>query len=374
MAEYTGELKKTPLAAVHESLGAKMVPFAGFLMPVRYSSILDEHRVVREKVGIFDVSHMGEILISGRPAREFVNTVITNDCSKLDPGGVQYTVMCRPNGTIVDDLLVSVIEEDKFLLVVNAANREKDFEHIQSHRISKAQVEDISDAYALLAVQGPFAREVLEACPIFVPVRQKLNSIPYYRHFCFSYNGANIIVSRTGYTGELGFEVFVPPEMAPAFWDAITSAGKPFGIAPAGLAARDTLRFEASFCLYGRELDDKTTPYQAGLGWTVKIRKPYFVGKEALKEEKKLGPTKTLIGLELAGRSIGRQGYAVSAGNKVVGNVTSGSFSPTLKKSLCMAFVETKEAKKGDRFEVEIRGKRVEARRTPLPFYKSRAK
>ena len=374
MATDNENLKQTPLTPVHESLGARMVPFAGFRMPVSYSSILGEHRAVREQAGLFDVSHMGEIMITGPEVRNFLNRIVTNNCSKIEPGCVQYTVMCRENGTVVDDLLISVIAPSKVMLVVNAVNREKDFEHILAYCEPDIQIEDVSENYSLLAVQGPRSREVLTSCPVFAPVSEQLSAVQYYRFFSFDHDGSEITVSRTGYTGELGFEVFVPPAIASSVWMAILEAGQPFGLVPVGLAARDTLRFEPSFCLYGQEMDDDTSPLQAGLGWVVKLTKEWFVGKQALVEEKKNGSPKTLIGLEIEGRVIARQGFEVTAESQPVGRVTSGSFAPTLKKSCCMAFIKTEALENTDRFAVEVRGKPVTARRVPLPFYKSRAR
>lgn len=373
MDNFETELKKTPLAEEHEAVSAKMVPFAGYWMPVSYGSILAEHQAVREKAGLFDVSHMGEIRVSGPSATEYINKLITNDCSKMSTGGVQYTVMCREDGTAVDDLLVCKMAEAKYLLVVNAANTDKDFEHMVSLDATDTRIENVSEDYALLAVQGPMSRKVLSSCPLFASVKQQLEEISYYHFFSFSHESADIIVSRTGYTGELGFEVFTPPSLASKFWRSILEAGEPYGISPVGLAARDTLRFEASFCLYGQELDDRTTPLQAGLGWIVKLSKERFIGKESLAREKQKGPNKVLIGLELEGRAIARQGFPVMVGERIAGRVTSGNFSPTLKKSLCMAFIESRE-KTTDHFNVEVRERRIEARRCSLPFYKSRAK
>jgi aminomethyltransferase len=368
------DIKKTPLSQIHESLGAKMVEFAGFLMPVSYGSILEEHRAVRERVGIFDVSHMGEFLVTGPRAREFVNEVITNDCSKLAEGALQYSVMCREDGTTVDDLLVFVLGEDRLLMVVNAANIAKDFEHVLTFDRRGVSVENASDAYALLAVQGPMTREVLKACPIFRSVRAQIDEIPYYKGFSFEHGGDEVLVTRTGYTGEIGFEIFLPSKHAPVFWERIVEAGSPHGILPVGLGARDTLRFEASYCLYGHELDDETSPLEAGLGWVVKLNKPSFRGIEALRREKEAGSRRTLVGLELEGRNIARPGYRVVRDGVNVGKVTSGAFSPTLEKSLCMASVAggAKGEKAG--YTVIVREKEVPAGVTPLPFYKSRAK
>lgn len=368
------ETKKTPLSSIHQSLGAKMVEFAGYLMPVSYGSILDEHRAVRERAGIFDVSHMGEFLITGRQARDFVNEVITNDCSKLAPGTLQYSVMCRENGTTVDDLLVFVLGDERVMMVVNAANIGKDFEHVSSFDQHGVRIENASDSYALLAVQGPMTREILKACPIFRGVQAQIDETPYYKGFSFEYEGDEVLVSRTGYTGEIGFEIFIPPKHAPAFWERIVEAGSPHGMLPIGLGARDTLRFEASYCLYGHELDDSTSPLEAGLGWVVKLAKPSFRGIEALRREKEAGSPKALIGLELEGKNIARPGYRVIKNGADVGKVTSGAFSPTLQKSLCMASIDRKAKDGTTEHEVAVREKKVPAGVTPLPFYKGHAK
>jgi aminomethyltransferase len=351
-----------------------MVEFAGFMMPVSYGSIIDEHRTVRERVGLFDVSHMGEFLVLGRGAKGLVNEIITNDCSKLEAGGLQYSAMCREDGTTVDDLLVYVLGDDRVLLVVNASNIEKDLRHVTSFPAEGARVEDRSDDYALLAVQGPMARDVLKACSLFDEVHGELDRCPYYRGFTFAHDGDDVLVSRTGYTGELGFEVFVPPGRAVRFWEAIMSAGSPFGIAPVGLGARDTLRFEASYCLYGHELDDETSPLEAGLGWVVKLNKNSFRGIHALRREKETGPRRMLVGLELEGRNIARPGYRILSDGKDVGKVTSGAFSPTMGKNLCMALIERRAREENASLTVVVRDKKVAASITPIPFYKSRAK
>jgi len=364
--------QKTPLYEIHRSLGAKIVDFAGFSMPVAYGSIIDEHQAVRERVGLFDVSHMGEFLITGGDAKEFVNGIITNDCSALSPGALQYSVMCRENGTVVDDLLVFVLAEDRVMLVVNASNIEKDFAHVTGFSREGVTVTNVSDEYALIAVQGPRSKEVLVACDFFSGVTDQIDQLPYYYGLSYEYRGEEVLVSRTGYTGELGFEVFVPAHLAETLWIDLTVAGKPHGVAPVGLGARDTLRFEASYCLYGHELDDDTSPLESGLGWVVKLKKENFRGLEALRSEKAQGPKRKLIGLELEGRKIGRQNYSVVDGNDEIGAVTSGTFSPTLQKSLCMALVE-RSATDGT-LGVKIRGKVAQARLTQLPFYKSRAK
>ena len=374
MSDAVSDTKKTPLTFIHQSLGAKMVEFAGFLMPVSYGSILDEHRAVRERAGIFDVSHMGEFLVTGPRAREFVNEVITNDCSKLAPGALQYSVMCREDGTTVDDLLVFVLGEERVLLVVNAANIDKDFDHVCTFDKHGVKVENVSDSWALLAVQGPMTREILKACPIFRSVKAQLDETAYYKGFSFAYEGDEVLVSRTGYTGELGFEIFIPPPHAPVFWERIVEAGSSHGIIPIGLGARDTLRFEASYCLYGHELDDTTSPLEVGLNWAVKLNKPSFRGIEALRREKEAGSPRTLVGLDLEGRNIARPGYRVIKDGADAGKVTSGAFSPTLQKSLCMALIDRGAKDASTEYKIVIREKQAAAGVTALPFYKSRAK
>ncbi|MGD8412956.1 MAG: glycine cleavage system aminomethyltransferase GcvT [Candidatus Latescibacterota bacterium] len=369
-------LKKTPLFEAHIALGARMVPFAGFEMPVSYSGIIEEHTAVRERAGIFDVSHMGEFVVSGPAAFEYLDRLVTNNCSKLPVDGVLYTVMCRENGTVVDDLLVSRLAADRAMVVVNAANIDKDFRHMASMLPSEGVVlENKSDEYALLAVQGPVSRELLGSTRTFEPVKDRLGDIAYYSCFRFTLGDDEIIVSRTGYTGELGFEIFLPSGRARDVWEDIMSAGTAFGLSPVGLAARDTLRFEASFCLYGNELDDETTPLEAGLKWVVKFKKPGgFVGKDALLAERDSGPRKKLVGMELEGKNIARHGYAVMSGDEMVGRVTSGTFSPTLSKSLCMAYVDTDRLNDDSEYQIQIRKKMAGAKITPLPFYASRAR
>ncbi|UCG52364.1 MAG: glycine cleavage system aminomethyltransferase GcvT [Candidatus Latescibacterota bacterium] len=367
-------VKVTPLTDLHRASGAKMVEFAGYLMPVSYGSILAEHRAVREQVGIFDVSHMGEFVIRGKGARRLVNDIITNDCSRLAEGALQYSVMCREDGTVVDDLLVYVVRDDQVLLVVNASNIEKDLEHVLTFDRNGADVENVSDECALLAVQGPRCRDVLTSCPLFDDVREQVERTAYYHGFSFTHGGSEILVSRTGYTGELGFEILVPSNLAVEFWEAITQAGRDYGLVPVGLGARDTLRFEASFCLFGHELNDDTSPLEVGLGWVVKLNKERFRGIETLRQEKKNGPKRALVGFELEGRNIARQGYTVLKDGVEIGKVTSGAFSPTMKKSLCMALIERSAKGTEGVYEIAIRGKTATARLTPLPFYRSRAK
>lgn len=367
-------LKKTPLHAIHESLGAKMVDFAGFSMPVAYGSIIEEHMTVRTRAGIFDVSHMGEFLVTGAGALGFVNEIVTNDCSRLTPGRLQYTVMCREDGTTVDDLLVFVLAPDRVVLVVNASNIDKDFTHVGTFERRGVEVANVSDEYALIAVQGPLTREVLGACPLFESVAAAIADLPYYRGVEFEYDGSKLLISRTGYTGELGFEIFMPNALAETVWSGITKAGKAHGIAPIGLGARDTLRFEASLCLYGHELDDHTTPLEAGLNWLVKLKKESFCGLDALRRENEQGSKRTLVGFELGDRAIARQGYEIQSGESVVGKVTSGAFAPALGKSLCMGLIDSAANENDAPFHITIRNKSVPAARTPIPFYASRAR
>ena len=369
------DLKKTPLHEVHRALGARMVSFAGFEMPVSYSGIIEEHKAVRERVGIFDVSHMGEFIVSGPRAYEFLDRAVTNDCSKLPADGVLYTVMCRDDGTAVDDLLVSRIADDRALVVVNAANIDKDYRHMEALLPADGvTLENRSDDYGLLAVQGPRARDLLQACETFAPARDQLAEVGYYRYFRVDTAGGEIIVSRTGYTGELGFEIFVPAGSTAALWKELTRHGADYGLSPVGLAARDTLRFEAAFCLYGNELDDETTPLEAGLKWVVKFNKQGgFIGKEALAAARESGLKKKLVGLELEGRNIARRDYPVMFGDEVVGRVTSGSFSPSLGKSLCLAYIDA-DRSDAQEYTIQIRKKQVGARVTPLPFFASRAR
>jgi aminomethyltransferase len=365
-------LKRTPLYDAHVAAGARMVPFAGFEMPVSYAGVIEEHTTVRERVGLFDVSHMGEFVVSGPDTWAYLDRVVTNDCSKLPADGVLYTVMCRENGTVVDDLLVTKIAPDRALVVVNASNIDKDFAHMKALLGGRVGLENASDDWALIAVQGPGAYDLVKTTPTLAPVRDEVDGVGYYRWRSFVSGGERFIVSRTGYTGERGFEIFAPPARARALWDELLVSGATLGVAPAGLGARDTLRFEASLCLYGHELDDETTPLEAGLHWLVKFGKPAFVGRDALAREKERGSRKKLLGFELEGRSIARQGYAVMRGQSVVGRVTSGTWSPTLKKSLCMAYVDADSVE--DELAIQVRTHAVAARRVPIPFYPSRAR
>lgn len=369
--------RRTPLYEAHLAAGAKMVPFAGFDMPVSYSGLIEEHTAVRERVGLFDVSHMGEFIVSGPDTFKYLDQVVTNDCSKLPDDGILYTVMCREDGTAVDDLLVSKLADDRALIVVNASNIDKDWDHMKwaasTFPRNRLELHNASDEWALIAVQGPRTRDLLKVVPMLSPIRDQIDGVAYYRWRAFDAGGHQIIASRTGYTGELGFEIFVTPSKARELWDQLLEHGKQFGVAPAGLGARDTLRFEASLCLYGHELDDETTPLEAGLNWLVKLAKSDFIGRDALAREKEKGLRKKLIGFELDGRNIARQGYAIMRGDAMVGKVTSGTYGPTLKKSLCLAYVDGDSADATD-LTVQIRAHNVPANRVSIPFYPSKAR
>ncbi len=352
-------LQRTPLYDEHRALGARLVPFAGYEMPVQYEGITVEHEAVRNHAGLFDVSHMGEVVFRGPQAEEAVQRLVTRDVSRLDVGQAGYAAVCLPNGGTVDDVLVYRRPED-FLVVVNASNREKDLDHFGSHTGDlDVEIVDESDDWALLALQGPDAEGILQNF-----TDADLSALRYYRYETGEVGGYYAFVSRTGYTGEDGFELYVRPDDASAIWRRIVEAGA----IPAGLGARDTLRLEAGMCLYGNELDLETTPLEAGIGFAVHLDKEQgFVGREALKKEKDEGLRKKLIGFEVEGRGIARHDYPVKAGGETVGKVTSGTRSPTLGKAIGLALVSPRVE---DQFEVEVRGKAVGARAVPLPFYK----
>lgn len=360
-------LKRTPLFPCHVESGGRLVPFAGWEMSVQFKGVLEEHRAVRERVGLFDVSHMGEIEVTGTRSVELLQSVTCNDVRKLTPGRIHYTGLMTPRGTFVDDLLVHKLSEERFLLVVNAANRAKDYAYLcePAEDLDGVEVLDRSDEYAQIAIQGPQAEQVLQR---LTPV--SLAEIRYYRFVEGEVHGAAALIARTGYTAEDGFEVYLAPEDAPDLWRALLEAGKPEEIQPCGLAVRDLLRFEGSMPLYGNEIDDATTPYEAGLGWIVKLDKGPFRGRERLLKQHAEGVTRRLVGFELVGRGIARHGYPLWAGGSQVGSVTSGSHSPSLGKALGMGYVPVELAELGTELEIEIRGQRVAAVVVPTPFYK----
>lgn len=358
-------LKRTPLYEKHVAAGAKMVPFAGWEMPVQYTGVLDEHRAVREAVGLFDVSHMGEVIVRGPDAEAYLQRMTPNDVAQLTPGRAQYSGLLTENGTYIDDLLVYRLAPAQFLVVVNAANSEKDFAWMESHRDGSVEIENASDQYALLALQGPRAASVLSSL-----VDPAVLELKYYRFTRGVVGDEAALISRTGYTGEDGFELYVAPDVAPQIWDQLVEAGIPQGLNLAGLGARDTLRLEAGMALYGHEIDDTTTPLEAGLEWVVKLEGDDFIGRGALLEQKRAGISRKLVGFELVDRGIAREGCRVIAAGREVGKVTSGSFSPTLQKSVGMAYVPLELVEPGCEVEIEVRGKLRAARIVALPFYR----
>jgi len=357
-------LQKTPLNAVHRALGARMVDFGGWDMPVEYSGIIDEHLAVRNAVGLFDVSHMGEIEVRGPQAFDLVDGLTPNAVARLENGQAHYSALLYPNGTFVDDILVHRMGPEHYFLCVNASNQRKDFEWIESRNHFDAEAEFASEKYAQLAIQGPRAIETLGKL-----TATDLDAIGYYWFERGQVLDVPAIIARTGYTGEDGFEIYVAPEEGARLWNAILEAGEEFGIKPCGLGARNTLRLEAAMSLYGHEIDDTITPYEARLGWIVKLKKGEFVGRDALVEQKEKGLTRRLGGLEMTGRGIGRDGYRVFDGDRDIGWVTSGSPGPSVGKSIALAMLSIDKGEPGTEVEVEIRGRRVGACVTPTPFY-----
>jgi aminomethyltransferase len=360
-------LKKTPLNARHRASGARMVPFAGWDMPVEYSGVTDEHLAVRTRAGVFDVSHMGEIEIGGKDALAAVQLISSNDASRLQVGQAHYAALTTPDGTFVDDMLVYRMAPSHFMVVVNASNIEKDYSWIaaQIGTVGQAAAVDASSRYALIAIQGPASREVLQQLTGI-----DLASIKYYWFSHGEVANARATVSRTGYTGEDGYEIFVPPNMADRVWQALLEAGRPADVIPCGLAARDTLRLEAAMRLYGNDIDETTTVLEADLGWVVGWSKPSFIGHERLREQKEQGVTRRLVGFEMVDRGIARHGHRVVRHDNPVGVVTSGTQTPFLKKAIGMAYVPTDMTAPGTQLQIDIRGRLGRAQVVPLPFYK----
>ena len=360
-------LKRTPLYECHIEAKARIVPFAGYEMPVQYAGVIEEHRAVRTGVGLFDVSHMGEIEVTGKRALDFVQFVTCNDASKLVVGRAQYSGLMTPRGTFVDDLLVHKMSDEHYFLVVNAANKDKDYAYLcaQAAAFDWVEVRDRSADYAQIAVQGPKALPTVQKL-----TATKLDEIKYYRFVEGAVDGAKSIIARTGYTGEDGFEVYLAPGDAPRIWRKLLAAGAEFGIIPTGLGARDTLRFEACMPLYGNDIDDTTTPFEAGLAWIVKLEKGGFLGRDPLLHQQAEGIRRKLVGFEMSGRGIARHGYPIWAGGKEVGAVTSGTHSPTLGKALGMGYVPVALSDVGSQFEVEIRDQKVAAQVIEMPFYR----
>jgi len=359
-----GTLKKTPLHAKHRAHGARMVEFGGWDMPVEYTGIVDEHT----RAGLFDVSHMGEIEIAGGDALRAVQHITSNDASRLAVNQIQYSALTTPQGTFVDDVLTYRVADDHFMLVVNASNIVKDFHWIAEH-IKEAGGDVVavnaSSRYALMALQGPAAAGVLQAL-----TGVDLSAMKYYWFGTGEVAGVRVTISRTGYTGEDGFEVFAPPSAAERVWDAILQSGKGAGVIPAGLGARDTLRLEAAMRLYGNDMDDTTTVVEADLNWIVGWKKDEFLGHEVLKRQKADGAPRKLVGFEMLERAIGRHGYDVYIDNDKAGAVTSGTQTPFLKKAIGMAYVPSDRTAPGTEFEIDIRGRRVKAAVVQMPFYK----
>ena len=344
-----------------------MVEFGGWDMPVEYSGIADEHNAVRTRAGLFDVSHMGELEIAGRDALQAVQHITSNDAAKLSIGQIQYSALTTPQGTFVDDVLVYKLADEHFMLVVNASNIIKDFNWITEHVASfeDAIAVNTSSRYALLALQGPAAADVLQTL-----TGVNLAPIKYYWFMTGEVANVRCTISRTGYTGEDGFEVFVPPASADRVWTAILDSGRGAGVIPAGLGARDTLRLEASMRLYGNDMDESTTVVEADLGWIVGWKKPEFLGRDVLQHQKADGARRKLVGFEMLDRAIGRHGYDVYVDGAHAGTVTSGTQTPFLKKAIGMAYVPSDRTAPGTEFEIDIRGRRAKARVVPMPFYK----
>ncbi len=362
------ELLRTPLHDVHVRLGSKLVPFAGFEMPVLYRSMLDEHRAVRERAGLFDVSHMGEIVLRGPDALRAVQRLVTNDLASCAVGQAMYAAVCNERGGIVDDVVVYRRAPDDFLVCVNASNREKDFRWFaeRTKDLRSLELRDEGGDWAQLALQGPRAQAILSRL-----TKLDLASIGSYRFAQGEVAGRSALVARTGYTGEDGFEIFCAPKDAVPVWDALMEAGAPDGLTPCGLGARDSLRTEMKYCLYGNDIDDETTPLEAGLGWIVKLGKGEpFIGAEALRAEKAAGLPRKLVGFRLLEKGIPRHGYPVLVDGKRVSEVRSGTLSPTLDLPIGMAYLPADRAELGSRFAVEIRGRAVPAEVVPTPFYK----
>ena len=362
-----GTLKKTPLNARHRALGARMVDFGGWDMPVEYAGLADEHLAVRTRAGLFDVSHMGQIELAGRDALAAVQHITSNDASRLARNQAQYSALTTPDGTFVDDVLTYKLNDEHFMLVVNASNIVKDFAWITK---SVADLGDVvavntSSRYALLAIQGPAALGILQTL-----TGVNLSEIKYYWFTTGEIAAVRGTISRTGYTGEDGFEVFVPPASAERVWDALLNAGRADGLIPAGLGARDTLRLEAGMRLYGNDMDESTTVLEADLGWIVGWKKASFIGAEALRRQKAEGVQRKLVGFEVLDRGIARHGYEVYVDGQQAGHVTSGTQTPHLKKAIGMAYLPASHTAPGNEFEIDLRGRRLRARVVPMPFYK----
>ncbi|GAA0875560.1 glycine cleavage system aminomethyltransferase GcvT [Wandonia haliotis] len=359
-------MKNTALTSVHTELGAKMVPFAGFNMPVQYEGVNVEHETVRNGIGVFDVSHMGEFLLTGPKALDLLQKVCSNDASTLTISKAQYSCLPNDKGGIVDDLIIYKIKEEQYLLVVNASNIEKDWNWISSHNSDGVEMRNLSDDYSLLAIQGPKAVEAMQSL-----TSVDLSAIKYYHFEVADFAGIeHVIISATGYTGSGGFEIYCKNSEVKQIWDKVFEAGKEFGIKPIGLAARDTLRLEMGFCLYGNDIDDTTSPLEAGLGWITKFNKD-FVNSENLKKQKEEGISQKLVGFEMVDKGIPRHDYEIAdESGTVIGKVTSGTMSPSLKKAIGLGYVPVEKSTEGTEIYIVVRGKLVKAQVVKPPFYK----
>ncbi|MBI5471086.1 MAG: glycine cleavage system aminomethyltransferase GcvT [Ignavibacteriae bacterium] len=360
-------LKRTAFYDMHVALNAKIVEFAGFEMPIQYSGIIDEHKRVRETVGVFDVSHMGEVGVRGKDALAFLQKITVNDVAKLSRGRVQYSAMCYEDGGIVDDLLVYCLGENHYMLVINASNIDKDFAWMQKNCLGDVTLKNQSDEISLLAIQGQKSLATLQQL-----TDVDLSKIEYYHFVEGKLAGVDMIISRTGYTGELGFEIYFAPDVATGtkIWNAVMEAGKKFDIGPIGLGARDTLRLEMGFCLYGNDIDQTTHPLEAGLGWITKLDKGEFNGKSVMTNAKAEGLKRKLVGFTLAEKAFPRHGYAIHSNGNKIGDVTSGTFSPILDQGIGMGYVPLNMSKPGTEIAVMIRNKETPATVTALPFIK----
>lgn len=362
-------IRKTPLFSRHVKLGGSMVNFNGWEMPIQYEGILAEHDAVRKSVGIFDISHMGTVDVTGMDALEFVQRVITNDATRLIDGKALYSPVCNPSGGIVDDVLVYRLEEKHYRFVINAGNRDKDFQWFMSQsKDLRVELTPMSEGISLVAVQGPNSLPLLQDI-----LGVNLSPLGYYNFFFVDWKDTPVMVSRTGYTGELGFELFVSTKLVGEMWDLLLERGKKYSVKPIGLGARDTLRLEMGYCLYGHEIDDTTSPLEAGLAWTVALSKPSFVGQDVLVAQQKKGLTRKLAGLTMQDRSIPRAGCEIVQNGKVVGNTTSGGFSPSLKCGVALGYVPKEAAREGVEVLVRIRQADHPAKIVRFPFFDKKA-
>jgi len=365
----TEQIKRTALFSEHKSLNAKIVPFAGYEMPVSYKGIITEHNAVRNSAGLFDVSHMGEVLVTGNNALNFIQNITINDASTLAVGQAQYSAMCYENGGIIDDLLVYKLAEQKYLLVINASNIDKDFSWMLENKLDDMVLENVSENYSLIALQGPKSVEILKQL-----TATDVEKIDYYHFVEGEVCGVEAIISRTGYTGELGFELYISSNEAKSqkVWSELLKAGEAYCIEPAGLGARDTLRLEMGYCLYGNDINEQTNPLEAGLGWITKLSKNNFIGKSVIAKCKENGITKKLVSIEILERAIPRQHYEIVSldTNEVIGEITSGTMSPSLNKGIAMGYVNVSHSKIGTEIGVLIRGKAVKGVVIKSPFLK----